>query len=213
MSERKINIGEPTAPRFEFRTFGRDLAIYQKKLAKLSVPIPNDIRVRMFDEVYVISKTVDSVNIKVKNNKLDIKKLIQIQDNLEQWNSIYKYNFPIPTKLLLSEIFPALRADVPLLKNDKLGKKQFLNIIKRHKDLLAIPVQKKRHAYILNNTICEFAEVIFGNDCLYTVSVESTEAEEVTKTIQELNLYSFENINYIQAIKRVNNIISKPLVN
>jgi len=55
--------------------------------------------------------------------------------------------------------------------------------------------------------------VTFGNDYLYTVSVESTEAQEISKTIQELNLDSFENINYVQAIKRVNNIIPKLLAN
>jgi hypothetical protein len=213
MSEKIINIGEPTTPRFEFRTFGHNFTDYHKKMAKLSLPVPDNIHVRTFDEIYVISIAVDDTNIKVKNNKLDVKKLIQVRDNLEQWNTIMKYDFPISKKLLMDEIFPALKADILLLKNNELDKKQFVNIIKQHKDLLVIPVHKKRYAYILNYTICEFAEVIFGNDYLYTVSVESTEAEEVTNTIRELNLDSFENINYVQAIKRVNNIISKPLAN
>ena len=213
MSEKIINIGEPTAPRFEFRAFGHDFTDYHKEMAKMSLPVPGDTRVRIFDEIYIISKTVDDINVKVKSNKLDVKKLIQTRDNLEQWNTISKYDFPIPNKLLIDEIFPTLKADIPLLKNNEFDKKQFINIIKQYKNLLAIPVHKKRYAYILNYTICEFAEVIFGNDYLYTVSVESTEADEVTKTIQELNLDSLENINYIQAIKRVNNIIPKPLAN
>ena len=213
MSEKTINIGEPTEPRFEFRTFGHDFTRYHEKMAGLSLPIPDDLRVRTFDEIYVISIAVDDTNIKVKNNKLDIKKLIHVRDNLEQWNTIMKYDYPVSKKLLMDEIFPTLKADIPLLKNNEFDKKQFVNIIRQHKELLAIPVHKKRYAYILNYTICEFAEVIFGDDYLYTVSVESTDAEEVSKTIQELNLNSFENINYVQAIKRVNNIIPKPLAN
>ncbi|MBU0528242.1 hypothetical protein KKF86_00565 [bacterium] len=213
MSKKIINIDEPTTPRFEFRTFGYDFTDYNKKMAKLSLPVPDDIRVRTFDEIYVISKTIDDTNIKVKNDLLDIKKLIQVRDNLEQWNTIMKYDFPISKKLLMDEIFPALGADISIFRNDELNKKQFIMTVKRHKDLLAVPVQKQRHAYIINLTICEFAEVVIGNNYLYTVSVESTEAQEVIKTIQELNLDSFENINYIQAIKRVNDIISKPLAN
>lgn len=79
--------------------------------------------------------------------------------------------------------------------------------------MLAVPVQKQRHAYIVNLTICEFTEIIIGNDYLYSVGVESTDTKEVIKTIHDLKLESFENINYIQAIKRVKNIISKPLAN
>jgi hypothetical protein len=72
MSEKIINIGEPTAPRFEFRTFGHDFTVYHEKMAELSVPVPDDIRVRTFDEIYVISIAVDDTNVKVKNNKLDV---------------------------------------------------------------------------------------------------------------------------------------------
>lgn len=208
-----IKIGKPTSPRFEFRTFGHNFTDYHKRMAKLSQPVPDDMRVRKFDEIYVISKVGDDTNIKIKNNKLDVKKLIQVLDNLEQWDTIMKYDFPISKKLFMDEIFPAFKIDTPIFTNDELREKQFLRTVKQNNDLLIIPVQKRRQAYIVNLTICEYAEVLFGNDYLYTISVESTEPDEVTNTIRELNLDSFENINYIQAIKRINNIISKPLAN
>lgn len=208
-----IKIGKLTSPRFEFRTFGHNFTDYHKRMAKLSQPVPDDMRVRKFDEIYVISKVGDDTNIKIKNNKLDVKKLIQVLDNLEQWDTIMKYDFPISKKLFMDKIFPAFKIDTPIFTNDELREKQFLRTVKQNNDLLIIPVQKRRQAYIVNLTICEYAEVLFGNDYLYTISVESTEPDEVTNTIRELNLDSFENINYIQAIKRINNIISKPLAN
>ena len=85
MHEKEINIGGPSAPRFEFRTFGHNFTDCHEIMAKLSVPVPEDLRVRIFDEIYVISNTVDDTNIKVKSNKLDVKKLIRTQNNLEQW--------------------------------------------------------------------------------------------------------------------------------
>ena len=213
MNEQESKIDDITAPRFVFRTFGHKLAKYQEKMAMLSIPVPNDIQVRIFDEIYIISKTADNTNVKVKNNKLDVKKLIQTKDNLEKWETIKKQNFPISNQLLINEIFPALNVDSPVFDDDNLDKKQFIDIVKQHDGLLVVPVQKQRHAYIINLSICEFAQVIIGNEYLNSVSVESADVVEVQKTIHDLNLNSFENINYIQAIKRVNGIISKPLAN
>jgi len=213
MNQNQVNIGEPTPPRYEFRTFGHNFQSHQEQMAQLSQPVPEDLQVRIFDEIYIISKTLDDVNIKIKNDLLDLKKLINANDNLEQWNTIAKHKFPISKELLLNEIFPSLNADLPLLTKAEFDIKSFLNITKRHKDLLTVPVHKKRNAYIVNFTICEFAEVIIDSNYLYTVAVESTEIDEVTKTVNQLNLDQYENINYVQAIKRVNDLIAKPLAN
>ena len=213
MNEQEIKSDKLNAPRFEFRTFGHDFTACHEIMAKLSVPVPEDLRVRIFDEIYIISKTVDDINIKVKNNKLDVKKLIHTKNNLEKWNTIIKKDFPDSKQMLIDEIFPAFNANIPIIDTDELDKNRFLNIVKRHTDLFAVSVHKRRYAYIVNLTICEFAEIIIGNDYIYSVSIESTDAKEVIKTVSELKLDSFENINYLQAIKRVNNIVPKPLAN
>jgi len=213
MNEQESKIDDITAPRFVFRTFRHKLKKYQEKMELLSIPVPEDIQVRIFEEIYIISKTVDDTNIKIKSNKLDVKKLIQTQDGLEQWKTIMKQDFPLSNQLLIDEIFPVLNVDNPTFDDDKLDKKQFIEIVKQQNDLLVVPVQKQRYAYIVNLSICEFAQVIIGNEYFYSVSVESTDIVEVQKTMRELNLDSFENINYIQAIKRVKDIIAKPLAN
>jgi len=46
-----------------------------------------------------------------------------------------------------------------------------------------------------------------------TINSESTEVEDIKKTIQEVGLGGVENINYLQAIKRVIGMINKPLAN
>jgi len=213
MNEKESKFDDITTPRFVFRTFGHKLTKYQEKMESLSIPVPDDIQVRIFDETYIISKTVDDINIKIKSNKLDVKKLIQTKDKLEQWETILKQDFPISNQLLIDEIFPLLKVDTPSFDYDNLDKKQFIEIVRQHDNLLGVPVQKQRHAYIINLSICEFAQVIIGNEYLYSVSVESIDIAEVKKTIRDLNLDSFENINYLRAIKRVNDIISKPLAN
>jgi hypothetical protein len=213
MVKNQINIGEPTAPRFEFRTFGHHFTEYKEQMIQLTQQVPEDLQVRIFDEVYIISKTLDDINIKIKNNLLDIKKLLNIDGKLEQWNTISKYEFPLSIELLTDEILPSLNADIPIINIHEFDINKFLNISKQHKDLLTVPVHKKRYAYIINYTMCEYAEVIIGNEYLYTVAVESTDKMEVRRTVTQLNLDLYENINYVQAIKQVNKLISKPLAN
>lgn len=213
MSDKTVNIGESTPPRYEFRTFGHHFKEHQELMIQLTQPVPEDLQIRIFDEVYVVSKNIDDINIKIKNNLLDIKKLIQIENKLEQWDTINKYEFPISKELLLDEIFPMLHADLPLINTHEFDIKQLLNIAKRHKDLIPISVHKRRYTYIVNYTICEYAEIIIGQEYLYTVAVESTEPEEVVKTVDQLKLDLYENINYVQAIKRVSELVDKPFAN
>jgi len=46
-----------------------------------------------------------------------------------------------------------------------------------------------------------------------TVNSESTEIEDIKKTITDLELEGVENINYLQAIKRVIGMSNKKLAN
>jgi hypothetical protein len=66
---------------------------------------------------------------------------------------------------------------------------------------------------MINNTICEFGVVLINGARLVTVNSESTEIDDIKKTIADLHLEGVENINYLQAIKRVTGMIHKPLAN
>jgi len=80
-------------------------------------------------------------------------------------------------------------------------------------DLAAVKVHKQRFGYMVNNTICEFGEVLINGASVYTINSESTEVEDIKKTIKDIGLEGVENINYLQAIKRVIGMINKPLAN
>ena len=213
MEKTKLQIGEISKPRFEFRTFGHHFREHQEQMIQLTQPVPEDLQVRMFDEIYIISKTLEDVNIKIKSDLLDVKKLLAIDGKLERWDTVAKHDFPVSRELLTNEIFPSLNADIPVINSIELDIGGFLGIAKRHKDLLTVPVHKKRHAYIVNYTICEYAEIIIGNEYLYTISVESTDKSEVSNTVTQLNMDLYENINYVQAIKRAKGLITKPFAN
>lgn len=213
MNTGKIDISEKSPPRYEFRTFGHYFSETQRLMEKFTQPVPEDLQTRFFNDIYIVGQKTDDVSIKVKNELLDIKKLINVENKLERWDAVKKYKFPIKKTTLFQKILPQLGAAIPVLESDEFELTELLNIAKRHKDLLPIPVHKKRFAYIVNYTICEYADIIIGNDYLYSVSVESTDPSEVLNTIDQLDLKKYENINYIQAIKRLRGLVDKPLAN
>jgi hypothetical protein len=67
--------------------------------------------------------------------------------------------------------------------------------------------------YIVNNTICEVGNVLINGAKIVTINSESTEIEDIKKTIADCGLEGVENINYLQAIKRVIGMSDKPLAN
>ncbi len=213
MAKEKLSIGEVSKPRFEFRTFGRDFDEAAYLMSRLSVPVPKKVWERYSEEIYILSKTNDVNNTKIRDGKMDIKTFVQEVDGLEQWNPLMKGEFPIKAEVLKNEVFPAFKVDMPALEKDEYTLEEFLQIIKDHPDLQAVNVEKERYGYMVNDTICEYAVVYINGASVVTVNSESTELDDIKKTIKDLDIEGVENINYLQAIKRVIGWIDNPLAN
>lgn len=213
MSEQKMQIGEISKPRFEFRTFGQNFDSAHHRMARLSMPIPEKVWERHSDEIYIISRTNDINNTKIRDGKMDIKTYVQTVDGLEQWNPLMKGEFPIKSEVLENEVFPAFMVEMPKLENEITTYEEFIQMIKNHPDLAAVRVHKQRLGYMVNNTICEYGEVLINGAKIVTINSESTEVDDILKTIKDVRLEGIENINYLQAIKRVIGMTDKPLAN
>jgi hypothetical protein len=213
MSKEDLKIGEISKPRFEFRSFGQDFDEAHYRMSRFSMPVPEKVWERYSDEIYILSRTNDINNTKIRDGKMDIKTYVQTVDGLEQWNPLMKGEFPIQASVLKNEVFPAFQVTMPELKKDVYTFGEFMEMIYNHPDLAAVKVHKQRFGYMVNNTICEFGEVLINGASVYTINSESTEVEDIKKTIKDIGLEGVENINYLQAIKRVIGMINKPLAN
>ena len=213
MSKTEMKIGEISKPRFEFRTFGQDFEEESYKMSRLSVPVPEKVWERESDEIYILSRTNDINNTKVRDGKMDIKTYVQTVDGLEQWNPLMKGEFPISAKVLKDEVYPAFQVEVPNFDKDEYTFEEFIDMVKANPDLQAVKVHKHRFGYMVNNTICEVADVLINGAHVVTINSESTEIDDIKKTLSDLGLEEVENINYLQAIKRVIGMIDKPLAN
>lgn len=208
-----MEIGKESKPRFEFRTFGQNFDYEHHLLSRLSQPVPEKVWERTSDEIYILSKTNDVNNTKLRDGKMDIKTFVTAKDGLEQWNPLMKGEFPIAKEVLLNEVFPAFKVEMPALTQDTYTTEEFLAMIEAHKDLAAVRVSKLRFGYMVNNTICEFAEVLINGAKICSVNSESTEIGDILKTMKDTGMDKFENLNYLQAIKRIIGWINKPLAN
>jgi len=208
-----MKIGEISKPRFEFRTFGQDFDEQHYRMSRLSVPVPEKVWERQSQEIYILSRTNDINNTKIRDGKMDIKTYVQTVDGLEQWNPLMKGEFPIAADVLRKEVFPAFQVEMPELKKDTYTYEEFMEMIYAHPDLQAVRVNKERYGYMVNDTICEFGYVQINGAQVVTINSESTEVEDIKKTMKDVGMEEFDNINYLQAIKRVIGMINKPLAN
>jgi len=213
MGKEKLNVGEISKSRFEFRSFGQDFNKQAERMARLSIPIPKNFWVRHSQETYIMSRTNDINNTKIRDGKMDIKTYVQTVDTLEQWNPVTKTEFPVSTHFLKSDIFPAFQVEMPVFEKTEYTMDEFMAIVTEHPDLQAVSVVKERFGYMVNDTICEVGNILINGAKVMTINSESIELVDIKKTIIDVGLDGVENINYLQTIKRVIGWIDKPLAN
>ena len=213
MANEKMEIGAISKPRFEFRTFGQNFESAAKIMARLSLPVPEKVWERESDEIYIMSRTNDLNNTKIRDGKMDIKTYIQTIDGLEQWNPLMKDEFPIAKEVLENDVFPAFQVEMPALTQDTYTLEEFLAMIDANPDLQGVKVHKQRFGYMVNDTICEVGNVLINGAKVVTINSESTELEDIKKTMTDVGIEGFENLNYLQVIKRIIGWINKPLAN
>ncbi|MEE8479539.1 MAG: hypothetical protein V3S42_05955, partial [Candidatus Neomarinimicrobiota bacterium] len=171
------------------------------------------VRYRQSNEIYIVSHFNDINNIKIRDGKIDIKTYVQTVKGLEQWNPLTKVEFPISSTKLNTDMFPSLQVELPRLTKDEYTISEFLEMIDICLDLQAVRVKKERFGYMVNETICEVANVLVNDAKVVTINSESIEIKNVLKTLDDVKLNQFENINYLQGIKRIIGMINKPIAN
>ncbi len=185
-------------PRWEWRTFTDDLGKAAENIKKHP-----EGKTRESDEVYILSE-VSMDNTKIRDGLMDIKTLQQVnEDRLEQWLPIMKGSFPLPVSEI-EKVFKCFRVAVPKFERAEYTYEQYLEeLINPSKLLKAVNVHKKRTGYTINNTIVEIAEVTVDGKVIKTAAVEMEDQELVIKTVKELELDVFPNINYLRGLKNL----------
>ena len=187
-------------PRFEFRTFANNFGLVETRMRTYS----KCEQIRESSEIYIMSAANNENNTKIRDDLMDIKVFVKEENGFQQWNPRMKGSFPMEASKLKEEVFPAFGVEVPELTREVYTLDQYLDeIIKPHKDLVAVQVFKRRFAFTVNDTIAETARLLINGAEIQTVCIESTELDDLAKAKDMLGLGDYENINYLMAIKRI----------
>jgi hypothetical protein len=189
---------ENIIPRWEWRTFTEDLGKAEENIRKYP-----EGKTRESYEVYILSE-VSIDNTKVRDDLMDIKTLQQVnEDRLEQWLPIMKGTFPLPVSEI-EKVFKCFRVALPKFERTEYTFEQYLKeVIANSKLLKAVNVHKKRTGFTINNCIVEIAEVTVEGKVIKTAAVEMEDPALVIKTVRELGLDTFPNINYLRGLKNL----------
>ena len=185
-------------PRWEWRTFTNDLGKSESNIRKYP-----EGKTRESSEVYILSE-VSMDNTKVRDDLMDIKTLQQVnEDRLEQWLPIMKGTFPLPVSEI-EKVFKRLKVALPKFDRSAYTFQQYIDeVIGKSKLLGAVNVHKKRTRFTINNCIVEIAEVTVDGKVVKTAAVEMEDPTLVIKTVRELELDTFPNINYLRGLKNL----------
>ncbi len=191
---------ENVKPRFEYRTFQRN---YDDQVIDIIRNKYECSAFRQSSEIYIMSSGNSVNNTKLRDNKMDIKCFVQNKQSFEQWNPLAKFKFPLSAERIAKELFPAFSIACPPLERAEYTQEQFLEeVIKTNSKLSGVEVLKRRFATTVENCITEYAEVEFNGSPYKSISIESTEIEDLLKAKKILHLDRYENLNYLVAIKR-----------
>lgn len=184
-------------PRWEWRTFNDTFGVAEELIKA------NELgNFKKSQEKYILSRNSNE-NCKIRDDLMDIKSLVQINDDkLEQWYPTLKEGFPLSKETIIKLCTEFFKVEVPELTQDSYTYEEYVALCEAHKDLCVVDVYKERSIYTINEAIVEIAETKFNGVPMRTACVEHIDPENVIGVVRKLQLEGYPNINYIQAMKK-----------
>lgn len=186
------------ATRFEFRTFGTNLAPVKRKLEAMSTAEAQPSS----RETYIVTRLNIDSNVKIRGKHLQVKVLKARLQMLEQWEPILSKRFPVSSEDVEDFVFPPLGLDVDLGEERELTEDALLALVSEQPALATVVVDKRRTLFDLGSCEAEFCELEIGEEKLHTVAIEAVEAEAAKRALRDLGLEAAENESYASFLQR-----------
>ena len=194
--------------RYEFRTFGQNL----DKLISPCYELPEASEAKLSKEIYFLTRDNSKYNIKIRNHTLDVKKLLSIQCRYELWTPHCTKELPIDKLWANKHLADFLNfISFNIAKDSLASEKEVVQELSAYKEVFIIYVDKVRKRIVDDEVFIEWSEVFFNGARLESICIESYNLDSLKKIDDKLNLGSFENLNYVRAIKKIIGIDRCPL--
>jgi hypothetical protein len=156
------------------------------------------------EETYIVSERSPH-NVKVRNNRLEIKRLIRgSRDGLQLWTPVLSATFPLADSDLRA-VARALKVKIPPyeVRAQALFSPHDLerHFVFANQALRAVTITKQRTRLLLDHCHGELVEVVIRNEEWTSVAFEDQDAAVVRRAIEHLALNTFTNTSYPAALK------------
>jgi exopolyphosphatase/guanosine-5'-triphosphate,3'-diphosphate pyrophosphatase len=190
----------PVIPRWEFRVFAQEFGRAEHRIRSHESTSLRETR-----EVYVVSLR-SRANVKVRDDFLDLKTLQEVdRHHLEQWLPVIKTGFPASAEDC-GQVLEALGCAIELQRDSYTWEQLASEVVESVPDLHLVDVNKKREGFLVHDCLAEIVDLEFAGDPIRTIAVEQEDSERAWETVLELGLGEWENVNYVEAMKRMLNL-------
>ena len=197
-----------TVSRYEFRIFGTCLGLAEQRLRSLA-PCESINESR---EIYLLGyATGTERNIKIRDGKLELKRLIETHQGLERWQPAGQWAFPVALDTLRDTLhldnilnqahtLPAMLSGSDLLRL----------VATAEVPLYRANVYKCRFRFSFPDCRAEFDQLRVNDAAIESIAIESANPQAVLQLLATLRLEDCENQSYPLAISRILGITPLP---
>ena len=183
--------------RYEFRAFapafGRVTANIRRHAA----------RPEIYESVerYLIVAGDEARNIKLRDDRLEVKELIEATGGLERWQPTTSAAFPVTREFVLEVLGASLKHKLELHRTRYSPDQLLDEVVKPVTLLWAARVFKRRFRFEIDSCPTEFDELLINGAGICSVAVESGDSAAVLAVMDKIRLNEYPNINYPRAIR------------
>ncbi|HEX5794318.1 MAG TPA: hypothetical protein VFY19_00645 [Geminicoccaceae bacterium] len=177
-------------PRFEYRIWGE---------AFPALPAPD--RETVSREVYLLPAAGAEVNVKLRGDALEVKRLLGTRAGLQEWLPALRCPLPLPAAVIEQDLCPALGAAPPRLMQASYPLERFLDeVASALAGVRVVALDKQRRAFEVAGSRAERTRVKVGEVTLESVAVEAERFEAAAAATDQLGLRRAPNVDYVSAL-------------
>ena len=184
------------AARYEFRVFAPQLNRTEKLMRAMAQHESSGVS----SETYLLDcSAVPEKNIKIRRDRLELKRLVERWQGLERWQPAGTWEFPVSRETLhvlwSDEVLKATRPGTASLALDELLALADGSALLRRAD-----VYKRRYRYTFGACSAEIDRLLVDGKPLESCAVESRDPQAVLEAVGRLRLTGEDNRSYAQML-------------
>lgn len=187
-----------TEPRYEFRMFASGLAAIASTLAAQAEAREED----RGTSTYLLSRLTIETNAKIRDGRIEVKRLRARDGQLELWEPTYARQLPVTARDFATEVAAPLGLELDLPGDAQLTAQAIADICGVEPALACLEVERSRQRYMLGAELAEHVVLRVGGQTLESIAIEGTRPDGIRRRCHELGIGNRLNESYPVVLQR-----------